>query len=132
MKKIVGFLIVVLLIGCASKKEDITIDTAVQTNKLSEAYSFKIKEIISDSRCPIGVNCVWAGEVELVLSIYKEGVFYKEEPLIIGFKNFPENKLLLEKYISNKKIQNIAVLPEKKQDVEISLEDYSLKIDLEN
>jgi len=107
MKKIVGFLIVVLLIGCASKKEDITIDTAVQTNKLSEAYSFKIKEIISDSRCPIGVNCVWAGEVELVLSIYKEGVFYKEEPLIIGFKNFPENKLLLKSTFQIKRFKTL-------------------------
>lgn len=129
MKKIVSFFIVVLLIGCASKKEEVITDLPVQTNKLSEEYSFKIKEIVSDSRCPEGVNCVWAGEVELILSIYKGGVFYIDETLTVNFKNFPENKLLLEKYTSNKKIKSIEVLPEKKQSVEVDLEGYSLKID---
>ena len=122
MKNLVVLMLFVLSISCASQK--------TETHKLSEEYSFKIKEIISDSRCPEGVTCVWAGEVELVLSIYKEGAFYKEETMTLNFKNFPENKLLLEKYTSNKKIKSIEVLPEKKQDVEISLEDYSLKIEL--
>ena len=129
MKKIVSFFIVVLLIGCASKKNEVATDSSVQTNKLSEEYSFRIKEIISDSRCPEDVNCVWAGEVELVLSIYKENVFYKNDSLTVNFKNFLTNKSILEKYTSSKTIKSIEVLPEKKQGVEIKLEDYSLKID---
>ena len=122
MKNLVVLMLFVLSISCASQK--------TETHKLSEEYSFKIKEIISDSRCPEGVTCVWAGEVELVLSIYKEGAFYKEETMTLNFKNFPENKLLLEKYTSNIKIKSIEVLPNKKQDVEISKKDYSLKIEL--
>ncbi|WP_320815939.1 hypothetical protein [Flavobacterium sp.] len=131
MKKIVSFFIVVLLIGCASKKEEVLTDLPVQINKLSEEYSFKIKEIVSDSRCPEGVNCVWAGEVELILSIYKEGVFYKDEPLTINFINFNKNKWVLEKYTSNKEIKSIEVLPEKKQGVEVNLEDYLLNINFD-
>jgi hypothetical protein len=132
MKNLVVLFVLVLSISCASQKEDSTEIKQVETHKLSEEYSFKIKEIISDSRCPEGVSCIWAGEVELVLSIYKEGVFYKDEMVTLNFKNFPENKFLLEKYTLNKKIKSIEVLPIKKQGVEISLEDYSLKIDLEN
>ncbi|MEQ3661066.1 MAG: hypothetical protein ABNG98_04120 [Flavobacterium sp.] len=132
MKNIIGFFIVVMLFGCASKKEESTTDLTLQKNILSEEFSFKIKEIISDSRCPKDVNCVWAGEVELILSIYKDNVFYKDETLIISFKNFPENKWVLEKYTSSKTIKSFVVLPEKKQSVEIKLEDYSLKIDFEN
>lgn len=130
MKKIISFLVIVLLIACASKKEEVTNNSLVKKHILSEEYSFKIKEIVSDSRCPVSVNCVWAGEVELVLSIYKKGVFYKDETLTVNLKNFPENKLVLEKYTSSKKIKSIEVLPEKKQGVEIKLEDYSLRIDL--
>ena len=129
MKKIIGFFIVVMLFGCASKKEESTADLILQKNTLSEEFSFKIKEIISDSRCPEDVNCVWAGEVELVLSIYKENVFYKNDSLTVNFKNFLTNKSILEKYTSSKTIKTIEVLPEKKQGVEIKLEDYSFKID---
>ena len=131
MKKIVGLFALFLLISCASKKEVVITEEVIEIEKysLSEEYSFKIKEIISDSRCPQGVNCVWAGEVELMLSIYKRDVFYKDEALIINFKNFSENKWILEKYTSSKSIKSIEVLPEKKQGIEINLEDYSLKID---
>lgn len=133
MKKIVGLFVLFLLISCASKKEVVITEvTQIEKYSLSEEYSFKIKEIISDSRCPQDVNCVWAGEVELMLSIYKRDVFYKDEALIINFKNFSENKWLLEKYTSSKSIKSIEVLPEKKQGIEINLEDYSLKIDFEN
>jgi hypothetical protein len=128
MKNLVVLFVLVLSISCASQKEDSTEIKQVETHKLSEEYSFKIKEIISDSRCPEGVSCIWAGEVELILSIYKEGSFYKDEALIISFKNFPENKLLLEKYTLNKKIKSIEVLPIKKQGIEIALEEYALKI----
>ena len=121
MKNLVVLIIFVLSISCASQQ--------IETHKLSEEYSFKIKKVISDSRCPEGVACVWAGEVELVLSIYKEGVFYKDEMMTLNFKNFPENKLLLEKYTLNKKIRSIEVFPIKQQGIVISMEDYSLKID---
>lgn len=119
----------ILVISCASKKEDVTTD--MKTNKLSEEYSFQVKEILSDSRCPKKVTCVWSGEVELIISIYKEGVFYLDEPIEVSFQNFTENKFLLEKYTSNKKIKSIKVLPEKQQNVEISLKDYILKIEFE-
>lgn len=128
MKKIVILCILVLSISCASQKKNSTNIQPTETHKLSDEYAFKISKILSDSRCPEGVTCVWAGEVELVLSIYKEGVFYKDEALIISFKNFPENKSILENYTSNKKIKSIEVLPIKKQGIVINIEDYSLKI----
>lgn len=129
MKKTISFLVMVFVISCASKKEEVTTDMI--TNKLSEEYSFQIKEILSDSRCPKEVTCVWAGEVKLILSVYKVGVFYKDEPMTVSFQNFTENKLLLEKYTSNKKIKSIEITPERQQDVKINLKDYSLKIEFE-
>lgn len=131
MKKIIGFFIVVMLLGCASKKEEATTDLTFNKNILSEKFSYKIKEIISDSRCPEGVNCVWAGEVDLILSIYKEGVFYKEEQLVINFKNFQQNKWVLEQYTLSKPIKSIEILPVKKQDAVLKVDDYNLEITFE-
>lgn len=131
MKKIIGFFIVVMLLGCASKKEEATTDLTFNKNILSEKFSYKIKEIISDSRWPEGVNCVWAGEVDLILSIYKEGVFYKEEQLVINFKNFQQNKWVLEQYTLSKPIKSIEILPVKKQDAVLKVDDYNLEITFE-
>ncbi len=33
---------------------------------------FKI-EFLQDSRCPKGVNCIWAGEVIILADLYKNG-----------------------------------------------------------
>lgn len=33
------------------------------------------KEVISDSRCPKKVTCIWAGEAKVLLEIYENGKF---------------------------------------------------------
>jgi hypothetical protein len=128
MKKIVGIVILILSINCASQKENLTDSKKIEMHKLSEEYSFKIKEILSDSRCPEGVNCIWAGEVSLTLSIYKEDDFFKEEAIVVSYKNLSENKDLLEKYTSGKKIDTIEINPTKKVGVKIAINEYVLKI----
>jgi hypothetical protein len=131
MKKIVFLFILVLSISCASQKDGSTSVQPAETYKLSEEYSFKIKKIISDSRCPEGVNCVWAGEVELILSIYKKSNVLEEKTLVFNHETLAENKRFLEKYTSGRKIANIEVAPVKKQGLEITLEEYFLKIKFE-
>lgn len=39
----------------------------------------KFQEVIEDSRCPIGVECFWAGEVSCVIELTKEGSFHQIE-----------------------------------------------------
>ncbi|WP_430399512.1 hypothetical protein [Flavobacterium sp.] len=130
MKQIIIIGVLLFLVGCAKKPllESVSANS-INNNTRTDKYEIIISKVISDSRCPVDVNCVWAGEVELMLSIYKENVFYTEELITVSYKNTLENKSILEKYTSNKKIKSIEVLPEKKQGVEIKLQDYSLKID---
>lgn len=40
--------------------------------------SIKFLEVISDSRCPKEVTCVWAGEAKLLLGVFEDGKFIKE------------------------------------------------------
>jgi len=44
----------------------------------------KFAEVLSDSRCPSDVTCVWAGEAKVRVEIYKNGQFYEEKEIIFG------------------------------------------------
>lgn len=93
-------------------------------------YQLKIKEIISDSRCPEGVNCVWAGEIKLVVSISKGKKLLEETALSITSNQFKENVAWFSKYLPNDKeaIKSIVVLPHPKKGISKDLKDYSILI----
>ncbi|TRO67286.1 hypothetical protein [Christiangramia sabulilitoris] len=40
---------------------------------LNGSKQIVFKKVISDSRCPIEVTCVWAGEVKVLLEFYEDG-----------------------------------------------------------
>lgn len=40
--------------------------------------SIKFLEVISDSRCPKEVTCVWAGEAKLLVGVFQNGKLIKE------------------------------------------------------
>ncbi len=57
-----------------------------------QAFSFNnnavcFKEVVSDSRCPKGVTCVWAGEARVLVDIYENGKLKEEKMLIINGNN---------------------------------------------
>jgi|GEM_PF-930980 len=124
-----------LFASCASKQiinENEIIINATSNTSVGNDYEMKITKVISDSRCPEGVNCVWAGEVQLVLAIYKENVLEKEETVFINYKKLEYNKQFFRSYITTeKKIKDFIILPIKKQEQTIDLKDYILKIELE-
>lgn len=35
--------------------------------------SLRFKQVISDSRCPTSVNCIWEGEAHLLFELYENG-----------------------------------------------------------
>ena len=74
--KTILFFLTLLVAQCASKENE-TKDTSSTSNEEQldqnqEEYQFKLKKVIADSRCPEGLNCVWEGQVEMVVSVYKE------------------------------------------------------------
>jgi hypothetical protein len=48
--------------------------------------SIGFKEVLSDSRCPEGVRCVWA-EIKVSVSIYEGKKLVTTEELVISEKN---------------------------------------------
>lgn len=51
--------------------------------------SIKFKEVVSDSRCPNGVTCIWAGEAVVLVELFQDGKFQKEKVLKVGGGQVP-------------------------------------------
>lgn len=135
MKHFTPLIAFLIFLSCASKQvvnENEILINATSLSKVGNDYEMKISKMISDSRCPEGVNCVWAGEVQLELEIYKNQKIEKSETLSINYKKLELNKQFFTKYIStDKKIKDILVQPTKKEGQNIELKEYVLKVDLE-
>lgn len=85
--------------------------------------SIKFKKVVSDSRCPKGVTCVWAGEVKVLVEFYEDGKF-KGEKIITG------SNISIEEFFSIKDIviKTLGVSPYPEINKKISPEEYSLHI----
>lgn len=46
--------------------------------------SVKFIKVISDSRCPKQVHCVWAGEAKVLLGITTNGKYFEKEVIVSG------------------------------------------------
>lgn len=53
--------------------------------------AIKFKEVVSDSRCPKDVACVWAGEAKVLIEVYGDGNLVEERIVTVGSSSFPLN-----------------------------------------
>lgn len=106
----------------------VTIKQKVCPNQ--KGFQLVLKAIATDSRCPEGVTCIWAGEVSAVVSVYKEKKLIEDTTLVFSMKNEEDNKKWFATYLpeKQKKIKSIRVLPYPKEGSKINPEEYYLKI----
>lgn len=112
-------------------KENIKYVKIAQKKCLKKSgYQIVLKEVVSDSRCPEGVTCVWAGEASAIVSIYKDSKLVEDNTIVFSMKNAEENKQWFSKYLPEKqrKIKSISVFPYPKQGVTVNKKDYYIKI----
>ena len=132
MKKSILVLVLLAFVACKSVKQNsneviITFENEVVLND----YKIVINKIISDSRCPEGTNCIWAGELVMELSVWKKNEMKEIVVLTFSPKTKGENLEWFEKYIlQNKKIINYMISPSK-TDKQLELKDYKIELILE-
>jgi hypothetical protein len=97
-------LIMAILSGCTGPAADINaalgeqFSLAIgQSATITEAgLKIEFVEVVGDSRCPQGVQCIWAGEANSLIEITYEGSTYQKvltqsgasEPLPTDFNNY--------------------------------------------
>jgi len=112
-------------------KENIKYVKITQKKCLKKSgYQIVFKEVVSDSRCPEGLTCIWAGEASAIVSVYKDSKLVEDNTMVFSMKNIEENKKWFSKYLPEKqrKIKTVGVFPYPKRDVVVNKKDYYIKI----
>ncbi len=100
--------------------------------KLNTAYKaknieVKLVEVVSDSRCPKGVNCMWAGEAVVLVDVYKDGE--KLESKKITFDSKGDKTIFSSDTIS---IIGHSVMPYPEANSKIEPEAYYLQLEVKD
>jgi hypothetical protein len=132
MKKSILTLVLLAFVACKSVKENpnVLVITSKEEVVMND-YVILINTIISDSRCPEGMNCIWAGELVLELRVLKNDEIKEKVVLTFSPKTEEENLAWFGKYMtSNKKLINYNISPTKTQKP-LELKDYKIELILE-
>ncbi len=92
-----------------------------------------LKEVISDARCPEGSECIWAGEAQVLVSVYKNGAWADEKVLTFAAKNTDEIKTWLAQTLAIpvEKIKSLNLVPRPKSGVKTLPKSYSIFVDIQ-
>lgn len=95
---------------------------------IGESFNFdgkaiRFKEVVSDSRCPSDVTCVWAGEAKILIEIFKKGKLIGEEIISTRAHNFSLSNFLQ----GNFSINGLVLSPYPKTSRKIKTSDYQLQ-----
>lgn len=85
MRYLLIFLILYNSLGLIEKSGQESPSLVLKTGEQSMIgnLAIKFKEVISDSRCPKGVTCIWAGEAKVLVGVYEDNRLVGEEILTL-------------------------------------------------
>ena len=132
-KSLLLFLLILGMVTFAQNTENETVKYVKITQKKclkKKGFNLVLAAVVSDSRCPEGVTCVWAGEASVTVSVYKDSKLVEDHTMVFSMKNQEENKQWFSKYLPEKQknIKSISVFPYPKKDVKINPKNYYIKI----
>lgn len=128
MKNVLFLILTTLsLTGCSCQKTITEINQKLDSEKDKEIVFVKL---ISDSRCPEGTQCIWAGEVTFEVAAYENGKIVEQKQFILGTKNQEEVTNWFASHLPESKevLKEIDILPHPKNGVATKQEDYSVKL----
>lgn len=132
MKKLIIVFILLVFVACKSAKQNA--NEVVMTSKKEVVINdnaIVINKIISDSRCPVGTNCIWTGELVMELSVIQNKEIKETVILTFSPNSNEENSAWFGKYIpQNKKLKQYKITPTKTEK-ELELKDYKIELILE-
>jgi len=90
-----GILICSISLSAQVQDEKRIFNTVLQGGEQLEFgdKTIRFKEVISDSRCPKDVTCVWAGEAKVLIEIFEKGKRINEKIVVINTSTIDETPL---------------------------------------
>ncbi|ESU29892.1 hypothetical protein FLJC2902T_03720 [Flavobacterium limnosediminis JC2902] len=126
--KIVICCILFLMVACSSaKKSDNTINQKLDSKTDKEIVLVKVS---NDSRCPEGVECVWAGEVTFEVAAYENGKILEQMQFTLNQNTAEEIRAWFVLHLpeNNKELKAIGVVPYPKEGMKIQPKDYYIQL----
>jgi hypothetical protein len=132
-KSLLLFLLILGTVTFAQNTENETVKYVKITQKKclkKKGFNLVLAAVVSDSRCPEGVTCVWVGEASVTVSVYKDSKLVEDHTMVFSMKNQEENKKWFSKYLPEKQknVKSFSVFPYPKEGVQINPKNYYVKI----
>lgn len=93
-----------------------------------ENKSIQFKKVISDSRCPKDVTCIWAGEAKVMIAVLENGKITEEKIVTLNGQNKIDLSFLGLKDVFSLKALDLIPYPVSTHKIKDS--EYCLKIQL--
>ena len=90
----------------------------------------KFVEVLQDSRCPKNVNCIWAGEVIVLVDVFENGNKTEQKKLTLSPTSHLQNQLGNLFSSEKLKISGFNVLPYPVSGTKIKTEDYYIQLEV--
>ncbi|CAM4064382.1 hypothetical protein [Gillisia hiemivivida] len=121
-----------IMVSSYAQENDSIVQFYAEINA-SELFSFEnksiqFKKVISDSRCPKDVTCVWAGEAKVMLAILENGKLIEEKIVTLNAQNKIDLSFLGLEDIYSLKALDLIPYPVSSHKIKDS--EYCLKIQL--
>ncbi|GGG35696.1 hypothetical protein [Bizionia arctica] len=98
-----------------------------------DAISIKFVDVLTDSRCPEDVTCIWAGQVVALIEIYENDTLLEQKEMVFEPGKTKAKELRSLYSNEDKTILANSVLPyPKKSREKIKKEDYYLQLEMSN
>jgi len=92
----------------------------------------KFVDVIQDSRCPKNVNCIWAGEIVVLVDVFENDIKTEQKKLTLSPTSHLQN--LIGNLFSSEtlNISGFNVLPYPVSGTKTKREDYYIQLDISN
>ncbi|RLJ63237.1 hypothetical protein CLV86_1773 [Lacinutrix venerupis] len=140
MKKLL-LIFAVLIINLVSAQDStsVKVDAPKIVSKLMygstikvENIEFKFVAVESDSRCPKGVQCVWAGEAIVLVDVFKNGKKTEQKRLVFSPTSQLQNALGNLFSSESLKVSGLNIAPYPEHGTKIKAEDYYVQLSVKN
>ncbi|WP_428223754.1 hypothetical protein [Flavobacterium sp.] len=128
MKKFIAlFSFITALTSCSSAQHITQIDQKLDAKDTREIV---LEKVINDSRCPEGVQCIWAGEVTIAVAVYDHQKLIEQTQLTLNPHNQEEIIAWFAKRLpkTKKALQSVVVTPGPSQKKPLDKKDYKIEL----
>jgi hypothetical protein len=132
MKNIILTILLIFSLTTYAQKTSKKTKVIIITQKVikRKGVQLVLKNVTEDSRCPEGIECIWGGEVTIVVSVYKANKVIEEKSMTLSTKNNNDN---FEWFANNlginkNSIKSIQLTPYPKDGAVLNPKDYIVKL----